>query len=129
MKKFEIIAKFGRKIFYKSLVTFTEDQEKEYLKKVLNYDDVNRMFSGELQDVVIKATNTRSWEKDADMWDKITRKECVEKYPDYAICAHIMVQFYEFFSNGEVELDISTESEDIQKNYQFFPEWSCKRIQ
>ncbi len=128
MKKFEIIAKFGRKIFYKSLVTFTEDQEKEYLEKVLKYDDVNKMFSGELQAIVIKATNTRSWQKNADMWDNITRKECVEKYPDYAICAHIMVQFYEFFSNGEVYLDIPKSSEHIQENYQFFPSWSCKRI-
>lgn len=128
MKKFKIIAKFGRKVFYESSVTFTEDQEKEYLKKILEHNDVNSMFSGELQTVVVKEIGIRLWSKNSDIWNNITRKECVEKYPDYAICAHIMVQFYEFFSNGEVDLDIPKESETIEKNYQFFPEWYCKRI-
>lgn len=130
MKKFELVIKDGRRVVYKSTFTFSESQEKEYLKKVSECGSHDNFYS-ELEAVVVSSIGEKAWNKDYEKWNNMNRKKCVLEYPDYAIAAHLMTTLYDKVTSGQdVCLDDLPQGveEEIQIAKMPSLEWFCKRI-
>ena len=100
MKKFELVIKDGRRVVYKSTFTFSESQEKEYLKKISEGGPYDNFYS-EVQAVVVFSIGEKAWSKDYEKWNNMNRKQCVLEYPDYAIAAHLMTILYDKVTSGQ----------------------------
>lgn len=132
MKRFELVIKDRKKIIYKSIISFSEKQEKEYLEKISEGSEWDQ-FSSELEVVVIKSIGIKAWNKNYEMWNNMKKKQCVIQFPDYAICADIMAMVYEtpiaiHEFEGLPNLPENSEEVLIDK-LPSCPEWICRRIQ
>lgn len=95
MKKFELTVKDGRRIIYQSIFSYTPEQEKAYLAKILEQGTDRYLFESELEVVVMQTIGEKRWQKEWKKWNEdMTLRDYVEQYPDIAICAAIQNNLY-----------------------------------
>ncbi len=138
MKKFQLTIVIGKKIIYQTIFSFTEDQEKEYLKSIQN--NPNDYLKEEIKIVLGNKIGNKKMSKQLDEWGEDFATGCAKEFTDVLISANIRACVFDSdlfssfvphvdgiehevfgFPNGVAENCCISELE----NYT----WTCKRIE
>lgn len=95
MKRFQLTIQDGKKVIYQSIFSYTPEQEKALLEKILKKELGGNMVELEFETVVIRSIGEKKWQKEHKKWDDMTLQNYVKQYPDIAICAAIQASVYD----------------------------------
>lgn len=134
MKKFELKAFIGKSLVYRSIFSFTPEQERIYLEEILTEKNYGRqMMDAEFESTTALFIGLKKFEREfSEKWSRMSLEEYVKNYPDIAIATALASCMYEIGWPNSDDVQFGLPKTIIHEEFTNRLDsysWKCKRIE